>query len=98
MSAPAIPAAGIPSETAALAADDGHRPARAAGSGTEAVTVRPGDSLWAIAQRALPPPATDDDIDTAWHAWYVANIAVVGDDPDMIQPGQVLLPPHSKVG
>ncbi len=62
------------------------------------MTVRPGDTLWAIAERALPAPATDDDIDTQWRAWYVANAAVIGADPDLIQPGQLLLAPQSKAG
>jgi hypothetical protein len=41
-------------------------------------TVRPGDTLWGIA------PAH------AWHALYERNQAVVGQDPDLIYPGQQL--------
>jgi hypothetical protein len=63
-----------------------------------AVTVRTGDTLWAIAQRALPAPATDDAIDAEWRAWYVTNAGVIGTDPDLIEPGQLLLAPHSKAG
>ncbi len=54
------------------------------------VTVAPDDTLWRIAAAALGPEATDADIDNAWRAWYVANQEVVGDDPDLIVPGQVL--------
>ena len=62
----------------------------------ESVIVRGGDSLWSIAADHLPPNPTDADIDTAWRAWYVANDDVIGDDPDLIQPGQQLLPPTTK--
>jgi nucleoid-associated protein YgaU len=67
------------------------RPASAA-----AVTVRPGDSLWAIARRRLtaeagtPSPAR---VATAWPAWWTANRSVIGSDPDLIRPGQVLHAP-----
>ncbi len=84
--------------TASSEAASNHAPPPAAPAGRDAVTVRAGDSLWAIAQRALPPPMTDAEIDSAWRAWYVANAAVIGNDPDLIQPGQVLLSPSSKVG
>jgi len=60
------------------------------------VTVRPGDTLWAIAARKLPADATDVDIDTAWRAWYSANTEVIGADPDLIIPGQHLLPGDSE--
>ena len=53
-------------------------------------------SLWSIAAHRLPPDSTDADIDTAWRAWYLANEEVIGDNPDLIQPGQQLLPPTTK--
>ena len=49
--------------------------------------VRPGDSLWSIA-RAHPVPGTD--VDRRWRAIWLANREVVGDDPDLIHPGQAL--------
>lgn len=49
--------------------------------------VRPGDSLWSIA-RAHPVPGTD--VDRRWRAIWLANREVVGDDPDLIRPGQAL--------
>jgi hypothetical protein len=29
------------------------------------------------------------------HAWWVANAGVIGPDPDLLLPGQVLRPPPS---
>ena len=58
------------------------------------VVVRAGDSLWALAARALrdptTPPPTDLEITEAWHRLYALNRAVVGPDPGLIRPGQVL--------
>ncbi|MDR7251447.1 hypothetical protein J2X46_000419 [Nocardioides sp. BE266] len=49
--------------------------------------VRPGDSLWSIA-RAHPEDGTG--IEERWRAIWRANHDVVGDDPDLILPGQAL--------
>jgi len=57
------------------------------------VTVRPGDTLWSIAAEHLPASADVGDIAAAWPAWYEANVDVVGTDPDLIHPGQELVPP-----
>ena len=59
-------------------------------------TVRPGDTLWAVAAAHLRPawrsPAV---IDRYWRQVYGANRAVVGPDPDLIHPGtRLLLPPY----
>jgi nucleoid-associated protein YgaU len=54
-----------------------------------------GDSLWLIAARRLGPDATDAAIAAAWPRWYAANRTVVGADPDMIIPGQVLTAPSA---
>jgi hypothetical protein len=59
-----------------------------------AVRVQLGDSLWRIAARALPPGAGDAQIERAWHRWYAANRAVIGDDPGLLHPGQLLTPPQ----
>jgi LysM repeat protein len=61
------------------------------------VTVRAGDSLWSIAADHLPAEATAAQIDAAWHEWYQANHDVIGDDPNLIRPGQVLAAPGSAV-
>lgn len=57
------------------------------------VTVRRGDSLWSIAARHLGPGTSDAEIAWEWPRWYAANRAVVGDDPDLLVPGQLLRPP-----
>ncbi|WP_165372444.1 LysM peptidoglycan-binding domain-containing protein [Nocardioides iriomotensis] len=60
---------------------------------TGSVEVRPGDSLWAVAERALGPGASDAAVDAAWRAIAAANARVV-DDPDLIFPGtELALPP-----
>ncbi|MDQ1679621.1 MAG: hypothetical protein QOI42_480 [Frankiaceae bacterium] len=58
-----------------------------------AVSVRGGDSLWLIAERGLGHRASDAEIAQEWPRWYAANRAVIGDDPDLIQPGEQLRPP-----
>ncbi len=45
-------------------------------------TVQPGDNLWAIADT--------HEVPGGWTALYGANREVVGDDPDLILPGQSL--------
>lgn len=58
--------------------------------------VGPGDSLWAIAASSLPPDTPAAGIAQASDDWYSANRAVIGDDPDLIQPGQVLTAPGAE--
>jgi hypothetical protein len=57
------------------------------------VSVHSGDSLWLIAERGLGHRASDAEIAQEWPRWYAANRAVIGNDPDLIQPGQQLRPP-----
>lgn len=57
------------------------------------VVVSPGDSLWSIVATQLGPLATAADVAEAWPAWYGANRTTIGDDPSLLIPGQVLLPP-----
>ncbi|WP_323748949.1 transglycosylase family protein [Streptomyces sp. PR69] len=45
-------------------------------------TVRPGDSLWSIAD--------EREVHGGWPALYEANQETVGEDPDLIHPGQSL--------
>jgi nucleoid-associated protein YgaU len=60
------------------------------------VTVRAGDSLWSLSAAQLGPFASDVDIATAWPRLYQANRQVIGENPDVLLPGQVLrLPPRT---
>jgi nucleoid-associated protein YgaU len=59
----------------------------------DVVTVHRGDSLWAVAARHLGPGAGDAQIAHEWPRWYAANRDVIGDDPDLLVPGQQLRPP-----
>ncbi|MBM6404393.1 LysM peptidoglycan-binding domain-containing protein [Phycicoccus sp. CSK15P-2] len=68
---------------------------RAHGATTDEVVVRRGDSLWAIAARHLGEGATDAEVAEAWPRWHAANRAVVGPDPDLLRPGQVLRVPEA---
>lgn len=65
------------------------------GSSDEAdhVVVHRGDSLWSIAARHLGEQATDADVADAWPRWYAANRELIGEDPDLLLPGQVLVVP-----
>lgn len=65
------------------------------GPGAE-VTVRQGDTLWDIAARHLGHQATDTDVAEEWPRWYAANRDLIGPDPDLIQPGQLLLAPPAE--
>lgn len=71
-----------------------HSPGALAVAAAVSVVVRPGDSLWSIAARHLPPGSSADDVARAWPRWYQANRAAIGDDPDLIVPGQTLTAPH----
>ncbi len=55
--------------------------------------VREGESLWTIAADHLPARADSDDVARAVRRWHAANRSVLGDDPDLIHPGQRLRPP-----
>lgn len=60
---------------------------------TRSVEVRPGDTLWSIADHALGPGASDAAVDAAWRAIAAVNSRAV-DDPDLIFPGtELALPP-----
>lgn len=60
---------------------------------TATVAVRPGDSLWLIAARRLGAGSDARSVASAWPRWYAANRDVIGDDPALITPGQVLHAP-----
>jgi hypothetical protein len=58
------------------------------------VVVHRGDTLWGIARAHLGPDASDEEVAAAWPRWHAANHDVIGDDPDVLQPGQVLRTPE----
>jgi len=61
------------------------------------VHVRPGDCLWLIAARRLGPGASAAEVAHEWPRWYALNRNVIGGDPDVIHPGQALVPPPAPV-
>lgn len=68
-------------------------PARSTGpapSTGRSVTVRPGDTLWAIAAADLPGGAEPDEVDRHWRLLHDLNRDLLGPDPDLIHPGQRL--------
>lgn len=75
--APAVIVAGVP-----------HREAP-----REGYVVRRGDALWDIAARHLGPGASATDIAREWPRWYAANRTVIGANPNLLRPGELLSPP-----
>ena len=61
----------------------------------ESVVVLRGDTLWSIAAHHLGPAASAADINAEWHRWLAVNREVIGDDANLILPGQLLRPPPS---
>jgi len=59
-------------------------------AGAAEVTVRAGDSLWSICTEQLGPLASDVDVALAWPRLYQANRELIGADPGVLLPGQVL--------
>ena len=61
--------------------------------------VRTGDSLWRIAERTLSDrgdgTVTSAGIALFWPVIYGANRALIGDDPNLIFPGQTLQMPEA---
>lgn len=57
----------------------------------EVVNVKAGDSLWSISRQILGADATDQEIASFWPKLYEKNRAVIGSNPNLIYPGQVLV-------
>ena len=64
--------------------------ARPAAPSPGTVTVRPGDTLWGLARSALGRAHPDSEVAALWPRWWEANRTVIGTDPSLLQPGQVL--------
>ncbi|MEP6981153.1 MAG: LysM peptidoglycan-binding domain-containing protein [Nakamurella sp.] len=71
-------------------------PPTSTGADAHAVTVVPGDSLWSIAAAHLPADAGNAHIAAEWPRWYDANRALIGADPDRIEPGWQLSVPSDR--
>ncbi len=89
--ASASPAAASPAPATPAAVPDWPAPAPGAH-----IVLR-GECLWSIAEADLrvrtgadPFPAA---VAAAVQRWWAANAEVIGDDPDLLLPGQVLTPP-----
>ena len=83
-------------ERRALSSDGkGRASSPSSAGGVVDIVVHRGDSLWSIAARHLGPAATTAQIDAEWHRWFAANHHVIGDDANLITPGQVLSRPAS---
>jgi len=101
---PAVAAAGSVSATAAVDWPAGPGtgavpdwPTETADVPGQHVVLR-GDSLWDIAADRLArerpgQPVPDAETARAVDAWWQANADVIGPDPDLLLPGQVLRPP-----
>lgn len=59
------------------------------------VVVESGDTLWALARTGLDDDATDALVAREVRRWHRENRAVVGPDPDVLEPGQRLTPPRT---
>ncbi|WP_127480765.1 LysM peptidoglycan-binding domain-containing protein [Nocardioides pantholopis] len=74
-------------------------PARPAPQTGASITVRPGDTLWAIARRDLGAGADGTAVARRVRALHDLNRRVIGPDPDLVHPGQQLrLPAPSPEG
>lgn len=63
--------------------------------------VANGECLWRIARSHLDAhglPSTGSDVGRMWRAIYAQNRDLIGDDPDLILPGQILTIPGDADG
>ncbi|MHB2023405.1 MAG: LysM peptidoglycan-binding domain-containing protein [Mycobacteriales bacterium] len=93
---PAAPPIGRPPEIAgpvgSSAPEQSVRPVGRHGK-RRSVLVAPGDSLWSIAARWLGPDTAPAQIAETWPRWYATNRATIGPNPNLIFPGESLVPP-----
>ncbi len=74
-----------------LAQSPGVAEAQTEDKNTSSVVVRPGDSLWSISEKWLGPNATSQQIYNETARIYALNSERIGQDPNLIYPGEVLL-------
>ncbi len=74
---------------------------RPATTGAPVHVVRPGESLWSVAEdafaRAAGTPASAAEVAAYWPEVYAANRDLIGADPDLIRPGQAVRTPPPPV-
>lgn len=72
-------------------------PARVSGAvraaSPEHLVVRPGDTLWHLAEVQLSTPSSEGDVATLVDRLHRRNHEEIGSDPDLIRPGQRLTVP-----
>jgi nucleoid-associated protein YgaU len=97
-SSPAADSAGTPDAPPALDWAGPDVPDWPAAAPAEGHVVVSGDCLWTVAAGRLTtagaPPAGDAEIAAAVRAWWSRNAGVIGPNPDLLLPGQVLQPPE----
>lgn len=82
--------AGLPLPDLPDVSTDQRRSALRPQAWTRPIIVQPGDSLWLISQNQLSAVASDADVAELVHDLYAVNRNVIGHDPDLIYPGQLL--------
>jgi nucleoid-associated protein YgaU len=89
---PLFPRAGVRGDErdARRAAMATHPAGKGRADGDREVQVRPGDSLWSIAEDRVGTSRVTE----CWPKLYSANRSTIGDDPDHIEPGQTLTVPN----
>lgn len=61
--------------------------------GTTTIAVRPGDCLWSLVEAHLGYGATLAEISDEVDRWWDRNADIIGTDPDLLIPDQVLVIP-----
>lgn len=85
---------GPPSEQSHEVASDGRA---SVGAASRSYTVESGDCLWRIARKALAEGGRTPEgasISDYWREIYRANRALIGPNPNLIHPGQILILPE----
>lgn len=79
----------------AMPVDASDTPSGQGGSAPQ-IVVRPGDSLWRIAEAELPADASLAQVAALVQRLYALNHGAIGGDPDLIFPGTALRTPEGR--